>query len=307
MPDVSVFSARPHRLLPQIIHRIGALHQQRKPCIMLVPEQFTLQAEREILDRLHLNGLFDIEVISPTRLRNRISAVIGMDDRAPLSSAGQHMAISFALERCADQLQYYRGIASRHGFMQKLTALIADMKRGGLMPETLAAYADTLPDGMRKEKHQDLAILYQAYNMTMENRIRDADDLNLFVAQHMRESTVLNNHHVFTYGFDTMSEPMIVLLTAIGNNAESLTVGLICDSSSANDEEIYLPVRQSIARFRQALEALDIKLVEKSNPPEPLGHAPAIDHLDDMLFAYPQHTFEGNQNNVYISQFNSPL
>ncbi len=307
MPNVRVLTARPHRLLPVVIQNIGELHKDGKECILLVPEQFTLQAEREIISRLKLPGLFQIEVISPTRLRRRVTEAVGTDERVPLSAAGQQMVVNYALEQCADQLKFYRASVSRRGFAQKLTALIADMKRGGLEPETLKQYADELPDGMEKEKLDDLAILYHTYRQTLADRLGDSDDLNLFVTKHLQESGVMTDRHVLTYGFDAMSEQLIVLLCAIGNCAESLTVGLICDTSNAPDEALYLPVRQSIARFRKALEVQGMELLEKAVPPQALGHTSAIDFLDEVLFAYPQRMFSGGQESVFLSQFHSPF
>ncbi|MFH1880765.1 MAG: hypothetical protein ABIK64_08225, partial [Bacillota bacterium] len=240
MPDVRVLAARPHRLLHPLIQEIGRLRQDGKPCILLVPEQFTLQAERELLDRLSLKGMFSVEVISPTRLKYRVLEAVGTDERVPLSAAGQQMAVSYALETCAERLKFYHASVSRRGFAQKLTALIADMKRGGLEPDELREYAETLPDGMRKEKFQDLAVLYEAYQQTLRDRLGDGDDLNLFITQRLGESNLMHEQHVFVYGFDAMAEQLIVLLCAIARLSESLTVGLISDNAGAADQNIYL-------------------------------------------------------------------
>ncbi|HPJ02571.1 MAG TPA: PD-(D/E)XK nuclease family protein [Candidatus Limiplasma sp.] len=307
MGNIRVLTARPHRLLPKIVQTIGELHSEGKECLLLVPEQFTLQAEREILTRLKLPGLFYVEVMSPTRLRHRVTEAVGTDERVPLSAAGQQMAVSFALEQCRDRLKFYQASVNRRGFAQKLTALISDMKRGGLEPEALMQYADNLPNGMRKEKLNDLALLYSQYRETLKDKLGDSDDLNLYVTNHLAESGVVAGRHVFSYGFDAMSEQMIVLLCAIGSNCESLTVGLICDTSYAADEALYQPVRQSIARFRMALETHGLDLSETPVPKETLRHAPAISFLDEVLFSYPHRRFEGEQNSVYLSQFLSPF
>lgn len=274
---------------------------------MLVPEQFTLQAEREIMEQLRLKGLFSIEVVSPTRLKNRVLAAAGMDARAPLSSAGQQMAMSVAMETCEDRLQFYRASVSRRGFAQKLTALIADMKRGGLPPDTLAEYAATLPEGMRREKFTDLAVLYEAYQRTLKDHMVDGDDLNRFIAENIAHADLLNNRNLYVYGFDELTEPLSVLLCAAATQCDSLTVGLISDGVGAADQELYQPVRQSVARFRKALEAQNIDLKELKLPQEPLGHTLAIAYLDATLYAYPQKRFEGKQDGVYLSQFNSPF
>ncbi|HRX09115.1 MAG TPA: hypothetical protein P5559_08130, partial [Candidatus Limiplasma sp.] len=185
MGNIRVLTARPHRLLPKIVQTIGELHSEGKECLLLVPEQFTLQAEREILTRLKLPGLFYVEVMSPTRLRHRVTEAVGTDERVPLSAAGQQMAVSFALEQCRDRLKFYQASVNRRGFAQKLTALISDMKRGGLEPEALMQYADNLPNGMRKEKLNDLALLYSQYRETLKDKLGDSDDLNLYVTIHL--------------------------------------------------------------------------------------------------------------------------
>lgn len=307
MPDVGVLTARPHRLLPAVIQKIGELHQRGKPCILLVPEQFTLQAERELIKRLRLPGLISIQVLSPTRLKNRVMEAAGADERVLLSAAGQQMAVQLAMESCADRLKFYRASINRRGFAQKLLALITDMKRGGLEPEALRDYATGLPEGMRREKFTDLGLLYAAYRETLEGRLGDSDDVNLFITRRLMESAVVSGQNVLTYGFDAMSEQLIVLLCAIAEACDSLTVGLESDGSGAGDQAIYLPIRQSVARFRAALEGKGLRLTETALPPKALGHAPAIDHLDAMLFAYPQKRFELEQNSVFLTQFNSPF
>ena len=49
MPQISVWMGRAHRLLPPVMADIGERNAQGAPCVLLVPEQFTLQAERELL------------------------------------------------------------------------------------------------------------------------------------------------------------------------------------------------------------------------------------------------------------------
>ncbi len=65
MPNVEVWTGRAHRLLAPVVREIGRLHGAGEPCILLVPEQLTLQTERELLSRLKLPGFFTIEVLSP--------------------------------------------------------------------------------------------------------------------------------------------------------------------------------------------------------------------------------------------------
>ena len=307
MPDVQVWTARAHRLLAPVIARIGTLHAQGRPCILLVPEQFTLQAERELLDRLHLSGFFTLEVLSPSRFAHRVLAAVGADARAPLSAAGRQMAVSYALEKCEKKLAFYQSSAHRRGFTEKLAALIMDMKRGGLSTDALEAYVGGLPEGMNRAKLTDLLTVYATYEEVLGGRFGDGEDQLNYIARRLPESDVLTGRYLFVYGFDALPEQLSALLCAAAGLCESLTVALLCDAETAPDGVLYQPVRQSVERFALALRERGLTLTVKAMPPEPLAHAPAIDHLDATLFAYPDFKMTGMQNGVFLSQHLSPF
>ncbi|MCE5342196.1 MAG: hypothetical protein LLF96_01220, partial [Eubacteriales bacterium] len=306
MTQISVWTGGAHRLLAPVAAQIGTLHAQGLPCILLVPEQFTLQAERELLTRLNLPGFFTIDVLSPSRLSHRVLAAAGADELVPLSAAGRRMAVSLALERCENKLVFYASSARRRGFTEKLSSLIADMKRGGLTPDALLEYAQTLPEGMRRTKLNDLATVFATYEATIAHRFGDSEDQLRYVASRLTQSGLMDGQSVFVYGFDSLPEPLIALLCEVGALCQSLTIALLCLPETAPDGELYRPVRQSIARFGEALRARGLRLIQKQLPHTPLGHAPAIDHLDTALFAYPEHKFTGEQQSVFLSQHMSP-
>ena len=57
----------------QIYSEIGeALRNGEGRLILMVPEQFTLQAERDLIQTLNLPGILDVEVLSFTRLAYKV-------------------------------------------------------------------------------------------------------------------------------------------------------------------------------------------------------------------------------------------
>ncbi|MDD3411303.1 MAG: PD-(D/E)XK nuclease family protein [Eubacteriales bacterium] len=302
---IQVLTGRAHRLLAPVIERIGALHRQDKPCILLVPEQFTLQAERELMDRLKLDGFFTIDVLSPSRLSRRVLERTGEDQRAPLSSAGRLMAVHIAMERCEKNLRYYASSVARRGFAEKLSALLTDMKRGGLTPEALKTYAartETEP-----EKWADLALLYESYEAQLGGRFGDGEDQLRYVASRLPESGLMSGQNVFVYGFDSLPQQLMGLLCAIAPLCGSLTVALICDGEDATDGELYQPVRQGIARFQRLLADQGLTAEIAALPRTPLESAPAIRHIDEALFSWPFACFEEPQQSVFLTQSMNPF
>ena len=306
MPNVQIFTGRAHRLFAPVLDEIAARYAQKAECILLVPEQFTLQAERELMERLHLQGLFSIQVLSPSRLSDYVLEAAGGDGRKPLDTSGRHMAIRQALERCEDRLVYYRSTVGRRGFVEKAAALFTDMKRGGLSPEALEAYGEELSEG--REKFLDIAVMYAAYEDLLQGRFSDDEDQLRYVASRLSASGILQGQHVFAYGFDTLPEQLMQLFMAMAPLCESLTVALICDAETAADGELYLPVRQGIMRFRMLLEAEGISVSQRQvSVKEPLHAPPAIRHLDETLFAYSFGRYEEPQENVFCAVYQSPF
>ena len=75
MANVRILTARPHRLFGPVAAELDEKRRLGQDAILLVPEQLTLQAERDLMDRLHLDGLFLIDVLSPSRLYERIRKI----------------------------------------------------------------------------------------------------------------------------------------------------------------------------------------------------------------------------------------
>ena len=171
--SVTILTARAHRLFAPVVDALGRCAKRGEDVLLLVPEQFTLAAERGVMERLSLTGMFLIDVMSPSRLAEHVLDAAGRDGREPLDAAGRRMALSQALERLEDKLPYYGSIAQRRGFVEKLDALITDMKRGGLDPEALKDYAESLPAGAARDKLTDLAAVYAQYREVLRGRFSD--------------------------------------------------------------------------------------------------------------------------------------
>ena len=75
---VRIIGGRAGRLLPHILPQIDRARRAGTRVLLLVPEQYTLQAERELISGLQLPGLMDIEVLSPRRLVRRIREVLSL-------------------------------------------------------------------------------------------------------------------------------------------------------------------------------------------------------------------------------------
>lgn len=68
MQPVHILGGRAGQILPRMLPDIDVARRAGERIILLVPEQYTLQAERELIESLNLPGLIDLDVLSPIGL-----------------------------------------------------------------------------------------------------------------------------------------------------------------------------------------------------------------------------------------------
>ncbi len=287
MGEVTILGGRMHRLLPHIVAEIGKLHHNGEICFLLVPEQYTLQAEVDLIRRLDLPGFFNIQVLSPSRLTQRIFDAAGTDGRVPLDSRGKRIALSRAINQVQKELVYYRRAASHNGLVEKMSSDIADFKRGNLTADGLLANAASLPAGALHQKLTDIARCWQAYEVQLSGRFVDGEDVQEEAARRLPQSMLFENAHVFAYGFDILPQQLLKLLCAGAKHCTGMTVALTMDQQKARDGYLYQPARQSAQRFMKLLQSQNTPCTWVYLPDLPLEAAKEIAHLEANLFAHP--------------------
>ncbi|MBR6668722.1 MAG: PD-(D/E)XK nuclease family protein [Clostridia bacterium] len=333
---VKIIGGRAGRLLPHILPKIGEASKAGTRVILLVPEQYTLQAEREIIAGLNLPGLLDIEVLSPRRLTRKIRECGGHVRLAPLDAAGRSMAIAQALTLVQDELTYYKRVALTPGLPDKMSVLMADMQRAGLTPEAVAAHAESLQPGALKAKEGDLAKVWSAYLEVIDGRFADETMQQQDVRARLIPAGVVNDAAVFVYGFDVLPGPMIELLCECAKVCESLTVTMTMDAADAPDGRIFLTQRGSAAQLMKRLQEAEIPvewrylpigpshdarsraglrgamceqshpLVGQARPQERASVVPALEYLERNLFNRQAKPCDGSAEGIAIHAAANP-
>ena len=302
---VKIIGGRAGRLLPHILPKIGEASKAGTRVILLVPEQYTLQAEREIIAGLNLPGLLDIEVLSPRRLTRKIRECGGHVRLAPLDAAGRSMAIAQALTLVQDELTYYKRVALTPGLPDKMSVLMADMQRAGLTPEAVAAHAESLQPGALKAKEGDLAKVWSAYLAVIDGRFADETMQQQDMRARLIPSKVMDGAAVFVYGFDVLPGPMIELLCECAKVCQSLTVTMTMDAKDAPDGRIFLTQRSSAAQLMKRLQEMEIAVEWKYlNIRE--DASTALEYLEKHLFDRQAKPCDGSAEGIAIHAAANP-
>ena len=303
--QAKIIGGRAGRLLPHILPQIDQARRAGTRVILLVPEQYTLQAEREIIAGLNLPGLLDVEVLSPRRLTRRIRESGGRSPLAPLDASGRSMAIAQALTQVQEELSYYKRVALTPGLPDRMSVLMADMQRAGLTPEALSAHAEGMKPGALKAKEGDVAKVWAAYLEVIDGRFADETMQQQDVRRRLIPSGVMDGAAVFVYGFDVLPGPMIELLCEGAKVCHALTVTMTMDAADAPDGRIFLTQRGSAAQLMKRLQASGMDVAWRYLPirEEP---STALEYLERRLFDRQAKPYGGSGEGIAIHAAATP-
>ena len=242
--------------------------------IVIVPEQYTLQTERELMDGLGVKGFFDLEVLSPSRLTERVFALAGSDGRERIDQRGKQFALARTMLLCRKDLCYYESATEKQGFIERIGTVIAECKQAGVTPDALSAYAEALPEGASKDKFRDMALLYAGYEKQLEGQFVDGDDVVDNMLLRLADSGIIKDARVAVYGFDSLTGQMIRLLVSAALLTEQVEALVIM-----GQEDMFSPVRQSVSRLWQAAEEANVSFETAQLPFVEAGRAKELTHL----------------------------
>ena len=197
------------------VEEIRALLRRGERALYLVPEQDTVEAELFLSRELNLDVLWNLEVLSPTRLAQRIRGEAGGSARVLLTDAGRAMALKGALLSLRGSLRYFS--QGSQGAADQIGDLLAELKSGENDPTLLRVAADRMPAGSAlAQKVYDLVALYEAYEDRLAGRYLDGEDALRRSAELAGACGSLADLTVFADGFDVLPRTTLRLLAALG-------------------------------------------------------------------------------------------
>lgn len=272
--------------------------------LLIVPEQFTLQAERELISRLNLPGLMRVEVLSFTRLAQRVLNETGGNRRTLINEQGRIMVLRKIIDENRRDLTIFHKASQQEGFLAKLSKLLSDFKQQDISPSALKLdLEDDTGSEMTRQKLADIALLYERFSEYLEQRYIDLDDqVNIFLDK-MAESKYIKEARVWIDGFSTFSPRSIKIIGRLMGLARDTSICFTLDPMAGQpDYELFGISRRACHKIRQsaAQQGLPEEFIYIDSSEADSIKNPAILHMEAEFFAYPARSFDGDAPNIEI-------
>lgn len=206
--------------------------------LLLVPDQFSLQAERDAFFYLDKTGLMDLAVVDFSALGHKILKEAGGPVPPLIDKYGRHMLLTRILEESDDALKIYKGVRGKNSFVERVNMLISEMKRSEVSVDMLREVSESLEDSsFLKYKLKDIVTLFSLYEEAIAGKYLDSEDYITFYGDKMLGSSLVAASDVWVYGFDTFTPKNMLVLERILKTARSLNIVMTWEDAAKTPPE----------------------------------------------------------------------
>lgn len=299
----------------QIIQQ--SLQQERQNFFILVPDQFTMQTQMDLVTRHPRGGIMNIDVLSFGRLAHRIMEEAGGRHIPVLDDTGKSLVLRKVAGEVQDQVPILGSHLKKQGYIHEIKSAISEFMQYGIGEKELEEMMDfSQKRGSLYGKLKDLRILYKAFLSYLEDRFITTEETMDRLAAQLTDSRLIADSIVVLDGFTGFTPIQNRVISQLLRRAKDVIVTLTLEQVEKEDSQKKAGREQLFSlslKTRRVLEKLAGEAGQEIAPPVWIDSyggrfekGSALAHLENQLFRVPVRVFEKETDSIRLYEAESP-
>lgn len=212
--------------------------------ILIVPEQYSHETERRLCTACGNQTASYCEVLSFTRLCNRIMSEAGGLAEPVLDNGGRLLLMNEAVTQTASSLSVYQKASKKAAFLTNLLATADELKSYCVSPAQLAQ-AGNDRGGETGKRLEDLSMILTAYDRLVSVRATDPRDRLSRAKDKLLSCGYAKGKDFYLDCFTDFTPQEKELLSILLRDAHSVNVALTCDRLDAEGSSLFSTARRT--------------------------------------------------------------
>ncbi len=271
--------------------------EKRYYCI--VPEQFTLQTQRDFVTMHPRKGIFNIDVVSFQRLALRILEETGNGSRLILEETGKNIVLRKLASEHEEELMLLGRNLKKLGYISEVKSLISEFMQYQVTPELLKEMIER--SGNRElltRKLKDVQVLYEAFLEYMGQEYMTSDQILQVLNEVLEQSEKLKGSVIVLDGFTAFNPVQLQLIQGLCKIAERVYLTVTLDTredpySVFGKTELFYLSKKMIQHVTEAVTAAGVRIDQAILCDGTEHHR--FGERNDLLFLE-QHLFRGGKS-----------
>lgn len=215
-------SAHIMRLLAQDVS------QKKGGRILMVPELISYDTERRLCEQAGDSACRYAEVLSFSRLSNRVAESVGHAACRCMDNGGRVVAMAAATRQLHSKLKAYASVETKPEFLADMIEAVDEFKRCCISSDVLLHAAEQT-EGVLSQKLEELGLLLSCYDGICEQGLRDPRDQMEWLLDELEDSNYAQDHAFYFDFFPDFTNQQMAIMEHIIRYSPNVTISLNCD------------------------------------------------------------------------------
>lgn len=301
-------SGKSHYLYEQITKE--SLAHPEKNYIVLVPEQFTMQTQKDLVMASPRKGILNVDVLSFNRLAHRIFEETGENKRAVLDDVGKNFVIRKIAGEKEGELCVLGSNLKKTGYISEMKSLLSEFTQydvqGEQLDEMIAAAG---PETSLYYKLQDIRTIYEGFQGFLQDRYITAEEILEILASVVTKSKILKDSVIVLDGFTGFTPVQHKLLRELMRVCEKIIVTVTMDRREnpyvyKHPYQLFAMSKQMVTSLIELAKELRVEIEEPvclyEKPVYRFRKNEPLSFLQEHVFRYSKEQYEEEQDAIQI-------
>ena len=292
-----------------------SIREPERQFFVIVPEQATMQAQKDIV-RLHpRHGTMNIDIVSFQRLAYRIFSELSMEQPEVLDDTGKTMVLRKLAGEKKKELALFSSHLNQAGFIDEVKSMLSEFYQYGVTPDLLSEQMEK--DGVSKILHrklEDMNVIYQAFREFTSERYITMEELLDVLCRVADQSELLRDSVLVLDGYTGFTPVQYRLISILLKICKDIYVTVTATEGAlegpANEADLFDMSRKMAAKLKALAEECGVEVSEDillcERPLPRFLHCQALDYLEHTVFRYPYEAYKGEPRGIRFVQAENP-
>lgn len=207
---------------------------ERAGRILMVPEFISHDTERRLCAVAGDTASRFAEVLSFSRLVQRVTEYTGRGLGQCLDEGGRVVAMASAVRQLHSKLKAYASVETRPEFLIGLVDAVDEFKRCCITSADLLS-ASKQSEGGFAQKLEELSLILDAYDGLCRQGKRDPRDQMAWLLEQLDSCDFAENHSFYIDGFPDFTRQNMSIIEHLLSNSPSVVISMNCDVPDSTD------------------------------------------------------------------------
>ncbi len=157
--------------------------------MILVPDQYTMQIQKQMVLLHPEHAIMNIDVLSFSRLYHRVMEEVGGDELTPLDDTGKNLILRKLAGSMKEELPVLGRLMDRHGYISEVKGIISELQQYGISPDGMEdLIAGSAGRRGLQARLEDVQKLYRAYVEYQQGSYRTSESMYPILTRRLREA-----------------------------------------------------------------------------------------------------------------------